>query len=182
MRTYLDAKAMAKAMREALSDHSIDLPHSAALEVVARQFGFANWNILSAKIDQATLAGKADQFQQAIPIIRIFDVAKAREFYQAFLGFSVDWEHRFGDNFPLYQQVSRSGLKLHLSEHAGDASPGCNMIVHTAGLRAFHEELSARDYRYLKPGISQEEWGLEMVVTDPFNNRIRFLERHSKIK
>ncbi|WP_265518102.1 glyoxalase superfamily protein [Nitratireductor luteus] len=181
MRTHLDAKAMAKAMREALSERSIDLPHSAALEVVARQFGFASWNILAAKIDEAAPpAGKADQFQQAIPIIRIFDVDKAREFYQGFLGFSLDWEHRFGENFPLYQQVSRSGLKLHLSEHAGDASPGCNMIVHTTGLRTLHKELSDRDYRYLKPGISQEEWGLEMVVTDPFNNRIRFVEREVK--
>ncbi len=41
------------------------------------------------------------------PILRIFDEAKAREFYVDFLGFSVDWEHRFGDNFPQYMQVSR---------------------------------------------------------------------------
>jgi hypothetical protein len=32
---------------------------------------------------------------QAIPIFRIFDVAKAKEFYVGFLGFQVDWEHRF---------------------------------------------------------------------------------------
>ncbi|MFP3560523.1 glyoxalase superfamily protein, partial [Paraburkholderia sp. SIMBA_049] len=38
----------------------------------------------------------------AVPIIRIFSEDKAREFYVDFLGFSVDWEHRFGDNFPLY--------------------------------------------------------------------------------
>ena len=29
------------------------------------------------------------------PILRIFDEAKAREFYVDFLGFKVDWEHRF---------------------------------------------------------------------------------------
>ncbi len=38
----------------------------------------------------------------SVPILRIFDVAKAMEFYIDFLGFSVDWEHRFGENFPLY--------------------------------------------------------------------------------
>jgi len=27
--------------------------------------------------------------------LRIFDIAKADEFYQGFLGFSVDWDHRF---------------------------------------------------------------------------------------
>jgi catechol 2,3-dioxygenase-like lactoylglutathione lyase family enzyme len=29
------------------------------------------------------------------PILRIFDDAKAREFYVGYLGFEVDWEHRF---------------------------------------------------------------------------------------
>lgn len=45
-------------------------------------------------------------FAQIFPILRIFDEAKAREFYVDFLGFKVDWEHRFGENFPLYMQVS----------------------------------------------------------------------------
>lgn len=48
-------------------------------------------------------------FQRTCPIIRIFDEGKAREFYVDFLGFQLDWEHRFGDNFPLYMQVSRAG-------------------------------------------------------------------------
>ena len=42
---------------------------------------------------------------QTIPILRIFDVGKAREFYLGFLGFTVDWEHRFDDRAPLYMQV-----------------------------------------------------------------------------
>ena len=36
MRTYLDSKAMAKAMRERLAEKGIDLPHSEALEIVAQ--------------------------------------------------------------------------------------------------------------------------------------------------
>lgn len=35
------------------------------------------------------------------PILRIFDIAKAHEFYIGFLGFEVQWEHRFDDNAPL---------------------------------------------------------------------------------
>jgi Glyoxalase superfamily protein len=35
---------------------------------------------------------------QAIPILRIFDVGKAREFYIDFLGFQIDWEHRFNED------------------------------------------------------------------------------------
>ena len=33
--------------------------------------------------------------KRTIPLIRIFDEAKARAFYVDWLGFSVDWEHRF---------------------------------------------------------------------------------------
>ena len=43
---------------------------------------------------------------QVIPIFRIFDVGKAKEFYVDYLGFTVDWEHHFEDNTPLYMQVS----------------------------------------------------------------------------
>ena len=46
------------------------------------------------------------------PILRIFDEAKAREFYVDFLGFRVDWEHRFEPGLPLYLQVSREGCAL----------------------------------------------------------------------
>lgn len=35
------------------------------------------------------------------PILRIFDEAKAREFYIDYLGFTVDWDHRFGPGMPL---------------------------------------------------------------------------------
>ena len=42
---------------------------------------------------------------QVIPIFRIFDVGKAKEVYVDYLGFTVDWEHHFEDNTPLYMQV-----------------------------------------------------------------------------
>lgn len=178
MRDYRDAKAMAKALREALADRDMAITHSEALETVARQFGLANWNILSAKIETAD--DRRIAFEPAVPIVRIFDVPKAHEFYLGFLGFTVDWEHRYGDNFPLYTQVSRSGLRLHLSEHAGDATPGGNMCVYMKGIRAFHQELTAKNYRYMKPGLEDEGTRLEVEVTDPFNNHIRFMELKDK--
>jgi len=175
MRDFRDAKAMAKAMRETLAARNIEISHSEALEIVARQFGVETWNILSAKIE-AKPVESGIAFEQAVPIVRIFDVAKAHEFYLGFLGFSVDWEHRYGDNFPLYTQVSRGGLRLHLSEHAGDATPGCNMVVYMKGIRAFQKELIGKEYRYMKPGLEDEGTRLEVTVTDPFQNRIRFME------
>src|SRR5262245_623873 len=99
------------------------------------------------------------QLQTAIPILRIFSVEKAKEFYVDFLGFTIDWEHRFGDNFPLYAQVSRTGLKLHLSEHHGDACPGSTVLIYMSGIVDYHRELTARHYRYFKPGIEDMPWG-----------------------
>lgn len=175
MRDYRDAKAMAKALRESLAARNTEISHSEALEIVARQFGADTWNILSAKIEaKPEPAGVV--FELAVPIMRIFDVAKAHEFYLGFLGFSVDWEHRYGDNFPLYTQVSRAGLRLHLSEHAGDATPGSTVVVYMKGIRAFQKELIGKDYRYMKPGLEDEGSRLEVTVIDPFQNRIRFME------
>ena len=68
-------------------------------------------------------------YQQTIPILRSFDEAKAREFYVGFLGFAVDWEHRFEPGMPLYMQVSRDGILLHISEHHGDGSPGIRVRI-----------------------------------------------------
>ena len=51
MRSYKDAKAMAKSLRDVLAARNVSLSHSECLEVVAQQFGFANWNTLSSKLD-----------------------------------------------------------------------------------------------------------------------------------
>ena len=83
------------------------------------------------------------EFEQTIPILRIFDVAKAKEFHVGFLGFTVDWEHHFGENAPAYLQVSRAGLTLHLSEHHGDACPGSTVFVWMTGIEEFHREICA---------------------------------------
>jgi uncharacterized glyoxalase superfamily protein PhnB len=114
---------------------------------------------------------------QVIPILRIFDVEKAREFYVGFLGFGVDWEHRFEESAPLYMQVSRGGLVLHLSEHHGDCCPGAAVFVRMTGLDELHREISAKGYRFMRPGIRPTPWNARMMeVIDPFNNRIRFNE------
>jgi catechol 2,3-dioxygenase-like lactoylglutathione lyase family enzyme len=125
---------------------------------------------------QSVTSNPAISFKQIAPVLRNFDTRKAKEFYLDFLGFSLDWEHRFGDNFPLYFQVSRAGLVLHLSEHHGDASPGGTVFVTMGGIAAYQQELAAKDYTYMKPGLEPLDWGQQMTVTDPFSNRIRFCE------
>ena len=75
------------------------------------------------------------------PILRIFDEAKAKEFYVDFLGFKIDWEHRFADDLPLYMQVSKDDCILHLSGHFGDCCPGSAVRIETTGLEAYHQQL-----------------------------------------
>jgi hypothetical protein len=59
-------------------------------------------------------------FGKTTPIFRIFDEAKAKV---GFLGFKIDWEHRFEPSLPLYMQISKDCI-IHLSEHHGDCTPG----------------------------------------------------------
>jgi uncharacterized glyoxalase superfamily protein PhnB len=114
---------------------------------------------------------------RGIPILRIFDLDKAREFYLGFLGFQLDWEHRFEPAAPIYLQISRDGLVLHLSEHHGDACPGSTVLVQATGLEAYHREITAKGYRYMRPGLETAPWNARvMEVTDPFGNRLRFNE------
>jgi len=119
----------------------------------------------------------AVRFLRTVPILRIFDVEKARDFYCGFLGFNVDWEHRFEAGLPLYMQISRGDLRMHLSEHHGDGSPGVHIFVEMTGVEDFHREVTAKGYRYMNPGLKDEFYGARsMNVTDPFGNRIGFNE------
>lgn len=115
-----------------------------------------------------------------IPIFRIFDYPKALEFYVDWLGFTVDWEHRYDENAPVYLRVSRGDLVLHLSEHHGDCTPGAKAFVEFAGLREYHAELIGKQYNYNCPGLEDAFWGaLTMEVVDPFGNKLLFSEAHS---
>jgi len=109
------------------------------------------------------------------PILRIFDEAKAREFYVDFLGFEVDWEHRFEPSLPLYLQVSHGDCVLHLSEHHGDCCPGAALRIEVDDVDAYHAALTAKNYGYARPGVDDTPWGSrEMTVKDPFGNRLVF--------
>ena len=115
--------------------------------------------------------------RETVPVLRIFDVAKAKDFYVGFLGFAVDWEHRFDPAAPVYLQVSRGGCVLHLSEHHGDCCPGSTVFLRVAGLDAYHAEITAKGYGYARPGIERTFHNSRgMEVTDPFGNRLRFDE------
>ena len=114
------------------------------------------------------------------PIFRIFDYAKAVEFYVDWLGFKIDWEHTFEDNFPIYLQISLGDISIHLTEHHGDCSPGARVhIENFNGLKEYHALLTAKNFKYNKPGLCTAFWDentIVMEVLDPFRNILTFSE------
>ncbi len=119
------------------------------------------------------------RIQNVVPVLRIFDYAKAKEFYVDWLGFRVEWEHTFAENMPIYMEVSLGGIVLHLSEHYGDCSPGAKVFLECTGLEAYHRMLTEKNYKYYKPEVKMTPWGgnaLVMELIDPFGNRITFKE------
>ncbi len=115
------------------------------------------------------------KIHRTTPILRIFDETKARQFYVDFLGFQVDWEHRFEPGLPLYLQVSRDGCILHLSEHHGDCCPGAAMRIEVDEIDTLHGELTAKQFKHARPAVETTPWGTrDMSVHDPFGNRLTF--------
>jgi hypothetical protein len=130
MRDYRDAKAMAQTLRKEAQARNLILTNSESLEIVARQFGLDNWNILAARAAPAAAKIAPEiAFERAIPMLRIFDHAKMVEFYLDWLGFTIDWDSPAFAGAPAYLQVSRGTLVLHLTEHHGDCAPGANAFI-----------------------------------------------------
>lgn len=184
MRTYLDAKAMAKHLRACLAEKSIDLSHSECLELVAGEFGYGDWNTMAARI---ALGERRRQdmtsgirLRGSVPVLRIFSREKANEFYVGFLGFKLDWQDEPFDaapSAPLYTQISRGKVVLHLSEHHGDGSAGIVVYIAMKGIDALRRELGDKDYPHMRPGIAIMPPRLRVLeVIDPFGNRLRFGE------
>ena len=113
---------------------------------------------------------------KGIPTFRILDYAKAIEFYIDGLGFDIDWEHRFGSDEPVYMQISKNGLVLHLSENKRFQT-GVVVFVESKELNALHTELVNNGVG-LKPSKPEKtNWQtLQMEIEDPFGNLLRFNE------
>jgi hypothetical protein len=127
MRTYLQSKAMAKSLRDELATKNISLSHSECLEIVARQFGFHDWNTLASKISVETTPDEGGEgavaLEPPIPVLRITSLGAAKEFYVDFLGFRFDWGNDEPQAGHAYAQVSRDGVQLHLAEDTRVANP-----------------------------------------------------------
>lgn len=110
-----------------------------------------------------------------VPVVRIFDQRAAYDFYLDYLGFAVEWEHRFEPELPLYARIRRDKTVLDLSEHHGDGTPGTVLWIPVKDVWALHAELDATTYPKLRPGVDPAApGGPTLTVLDPFGNSIRF--------
>lgn len=170
------AKKLAKLLREDLAAAGIAIPHSLALELIAHQLGTKDWNVLAALTSRAG-SPTAPDISPGVPVLRVMSVAQALPFYLDYLGFTLDWEHRFEPGLPLYVQVSRSSAVLHLSEHHGDGSPNSTVWIPVRDVAALHKELLARPHAPLRPGIDPDApGGPTLQVIDPYGNNLRFTQ------
>lgn len=117
---------------------------------------------------------------KGIPTFRILDYEKAMKFYVEGLGFNIDWEHRFGPKEPVYMQISRNGLSLHLSENKR-YEIGVIVFVDCKGLEELYLEFRKRNpqIELLRP--KKTNWQtIQMEIEDPFGNLMRFNETLSE--
>ncbi|MFN8074100.1 MAG: glyoxalase superfamily protein [Kineosporiaceae bacterium] len=101
---------------------------------------------------------------QAIPVLRVADAALAVRWY-ARLGFVEEFRHRFEPHLPLYVGVVRDAARLHLSEHAGDARPDTLVYLWVPDVDKCAAACGA--------AVSEQPWGREFEVRDPWGNRLR---------
>ena len=78
---------------------------------------------------------------------------------------------RFGKTTPILRIFDETNL----SEHHGDACPGAAVRIETSDVDAFHKELTAKRYKYARPGVQDMPWGTrDMSIDDPFGNKLTF--------
>jgi len=99
-----------------------------------------------------------------VPIFRVDDAESVLGWYRR-LGFEVTGTHQFEAGFPLYVFVQRGDVRLHLSEHTGDAPPGSVAYFYVETIDDIATEFGV--------AIETQPWGREIELVDPDGNRIR---------
>ena len=74
-----------------------------------------------------------------IPVWLLLDETEAKAFYVGYLGFEIDWEHRYEDSpsSPLYMQVSLGQAVIHLNGHVTRETPVAEERIPVKGIDAY---------------------------------------------
>ncbi len=117
------------------------------------------------------------EIRSSIPVLRMFDEAKAKAFYLDYLGFEVDWESRFSPTAPLYMQIHLGDAIIHLNGHAKEDAPISQVNIPVLGLENYCEYLLAKGADYPKPSVVDPRYQgrtTDMNIYDPFDNHLVF--------
>ena len=121
----------------------------------------------------------ANTEQRVIPALRMTEYSRSKAFYAERLGFTVEWEHRFGPTMPVFMMMKRDGMEIYLTEHNGDCKVGGLVHFVIDDVTAWHHEFEAKGVKASDP--PNDDLGfLNMTVTDPDGNQLRFMERAKK--
>jgi catechol 2,3-dioxygenase-like lactoylglutathione lyase family enzyme len=100
-----------------------------------------------------------------------------RPFYVDYLGFTVEFEHRFAPDLPRYVRVARDAARLDLSEHHGDGTPGTVVWIPVADVTRLADDLVSRAWPTSRPAVDHDAPGGPTVeVIDPNGNVLRFCQ------
>jgi predicted enzyme related to lactoylglutathione lyase len=115
-----------------------------------------------------TNAGAKAGVENAVPILRVRNLAASIDFYTKVLGFRVDW----GGESGIMASVSRDRGSLMLCQ--GDqGNAGTWVWIGVEDADALHRELSAAGAKIPLPPTNYP-WALEFHVQDPDGHVLRF--------
>jgi catechol 2,3-dioxygenase-like lactoylglutathione lyase family enzyme len=161
------------------------MPLTLAQEIVAVEAGFPNWAALKAGAHEHTPPARIDTsgptLAGAVPILFVRDVEAAANFYEAKLGFHIDFLHGAP---PFYGSVSRDRTCLHLrfvhrpnfAELAAREGSLILATIEVANVKALFNEYEARSVDFPQRLVRQAWGGLDFHVRDPDGNVVSFVE------
>ena len=123
------------------------------------------------------------EIRSSIPVLRMFDEARAKAFYLDYLGFEVDWESRFTPTAPLYMQIHLGDAIIHLNGHAEEDAPISEVNIPVLGLQNYCEYLIAKDADYPTPSVEDPRYqgrNTDMNIYDPFDNYLVFCSQRTE--
>ena len=157
-----------------------------ALDVVAREEGFASWSNVAKQVTGATKASSpaatagspAPRLLGAYPQALVADVARAADFYRDTLGFCV--VYLYGEP-PFYGLVERGDARINLRHvHAParhrplDEPDVLTANIPVREIKALFLELRARGVD-LAQTLKEQPWGAsDFIVRDPDGNLLCF--------
>jgi uncharacterized glyoxalase superfamily protein PhnB len=163
----------------------LPMPLTLAQEIVAVEAGFKDWTDLRASTDGVPLPQRPNtagpRLTSVAPILFVRDVTTSASFYQAKLGFEIDFLH---GKPPFYGALSRDGVRLHLRfvhrpNFAELAQHEPSLVLATIAVenvKALFAELETRGAPFAQRLVRQAWGGLDFQVQDSDGNILSFVQ------